>query len=294
MLSPSLSKFNAMKIPQSPQYHNCVCVCVYWLVTQISGHLNSLLQSLDSSGRTPSVAALNCWTCARPIVTEALHHLPASALRPLPAAPTTPPASPETLTTADAEKSQRYHQWGPGLGCTSTQLMLVILPPAAYWVAVWKCFREAAGNDWDKQRVILLGFTCLLWGKFVNTSVMKWRRSLIEAQWLCVFAHLQMVLKINGIFEARRGKKRMKRVSQSTEASSGRGVCEWVSTPLCPLRHGVHLHLAGRLESDIWPTATTPPPLPTCVHLALWACSHFLGQLVWAHFFFQDVEGYAT
>lgn len=32
-----------------------------------------------------------------------------------------------------------------------------------------------------------------------------------------------MVLKINGIFEARRGKKRMKRVSQSTESSSGRG-----------------------------------------------------------------------
>uniref|UniRef100_A0A671YTW6 DENN domain containing 2A n=1 Tax=Sparus aurata TaxID=8175 RepID=A0A671YTW6_SPAAU len=33
----------------------------------------------------------------------------------------------------------------------------------------------------------------------------------------------KMVLKINGIFEARRGKKRMKRVSQSTESSSGRG-----------------------------------------------------------------------
>ncbi|XP_015208598.1 DENN domain-containing protein 2A isoform X2 [Lepisosteus oculatus] len=32
----------------------------------------------------------------------------------------------------------------------------------------------------------------------------------------------KLVLKINGIFEARRGKKRMKRVSQSTETSSGR------------------------------------------------------------------------
>ncbi|CAB1331519.1 unnamed protein product, partial [Coregonus sp. 'balchen'] len=32
----------------------------------------------------------------------------------------------------------------------------------------------------------------------------------------------RMVLKINGIFEARRGKKRMKRVSQSTESNSGR------------------------------------------------------------------------
>ncbi|MBN3296060.1 DEN2A protein, partial [Amia calva] len=32
----------------------------------------------------------------------------------------------------------------------------------------------------------------------------------------------KLVLKINGIFEARRGKKRMKRVSQSTEPSSGR------------------------------------------------------------------------
>lgn len=35
---------------------------------------------------------------------------------------------------------------------------------------------------------------------------------------------LQVVLKINVIFEARRGKKRMKKVSQSTEYSSGRGV----------------------------------------------------------------------
>uniref|UniRef100_A0A8C7CTB4 DENN domain containing 2A n=1 Tax=Oncorhynchus kisutch TaxID=8019 RepID=A0A8C7CTB4_ONCKI len=33
----------------------------------------------------------------------------------------------------------------------------------------------------------------------------------------------RMVLKINSIFEARRGKKRMKRVSQSTESNSGRG-----------------------------------------------------------------------
>ncbi|KAG9337322.1 hypothetical protein JZ751_028890, partial [Albula glossodonta] len=32
----------------------------------------------------------------------------------------------------------------------------------------------------------------------------------------------KLVLKINGIFEARRGKKRMKKVSQSTESSSGR------------------------------------------------------------------------
>lgn len=38
------------------------------------------------------------------------------------------------------------------------------------------------------------------------------------------FLFQQMVLKINGIFEARRGKKKMKRVSQSTESSSGRGV----------------------------------------------------------------------
>ncbi|XP_053497352.1 DENN domain-containing protein 2A isoform X1 [Ictalurus furcatus] len=34
----------------------------------------------------------------------------------------------------------------------------------------------------------------------------------------------KMVLKINGIFEARRGKKKMKRLSPSTESSSGRGV----------------------------------------------------------------------
>lgn len=33
----------------------------------------------------------------------------------------------------------------------------------------------------------------------------------------------QMVLKINGMFEARRGKKRMKKVSQSAESNSGRG-----------------------------------------------------------------------
>lgn len=35
---------------------------------------------------------------------------------------------------------------------------------------------------------------------------------------------LQVVLKINVIFEARRGKKRMKKVSQSPEYGSGRGV----------------------------------------------------------------------
>lgn len=43
------------------------------------------------------------------------------------------------------------------------------------------------------------------------------------------FLFQQMVLKINGIFEARRGKKKMKRVSPSTESSSGRGVCKFIS-----------------------------------------------------------------
>lgn len=47
----------------------------------------------------------------------------------------------------------------------------------------------------------------------------------------------QMVLKINGIFEARRGKKRMKRVSQSTESSSGRGEAPWR-----PLKRLLALH----------------------------------------------------
>lgn len=47
----------------------------------------------------------------------------------------------------------------------------------------------------------------------------------------------QMVLKINGIFEARRGKKRMKRVSQSTESSSGRG-----EAPRRPLKRLLALH----------------------------------------------------
>lgn len=43
------------------------------------------------------------------------------------------------------------------------------------------------------------------------------------------FLFQQMVLKINGIFEARRGKKKMKRVSPSTESNSGRGVCKSIS-----------------------------------------------------------------
>lgn len=37
-----------------------------------------------------------------------------------------------------------------------------------------------------------------------------------------VFAE-QLVLKINAIYEARRGKKRVKRLSQSTESNSGKG-----------------------------------------------------------------------
>lgn len=51
-----------------------------------------------------------------------------------------------------------------------------------------------------------------------------------------------MVLKINGIFEARRGKKRMKRVSQSTESSSGRGKC-------CLIKHKCGI---SRTWSVIW------------------------------------------
>lgn len=39
---------------------------------------------------------------------------------------------------------------------------------------------------------------------------------------VCVFAE-QLVLKINAIYEARRGKKRVKRLSQSTESNSGKG-----------------------------------------------------------------------
>lgn len=34
---------------------------------------------------------------------------------------------------------------------------------------------------------------------------------------------LQLVLRINAIYEARRGKKRVKRLSQSTESNSGKG-----------------------------------------------------------------------
>ena len=34
----------------------------------------------------------------------------------------------------------------------------------------------------------------------------------------------QLVLRINAIYEARRGKKRVKRLSQSTESNSGKGM----------------------------------------------------------------------
>ena len=54
--------------------------------------------------------------------------------------------------------------------------------------------------------------------------------SLRSQRWTFLSLYLpQMVLKINGIFEARRGKKRMKRVSQSTESSSGRGEASHVT-----------------------------------------------------------------
>ena len=43
---------------------------------------------------------------------------------------------------------------------------------------------------------------------------------------------LQVVSKINAIFEARRGKKHMKKVSQSTELSSGRGVLLYMKAKL--------------------------------------------------------------
>lgn len=104
---------NVMKTTSKPIPWFCLCLPD-----------NSSILSLDSSGRTQTVVASNCWTCVRPIAMGASHHLPASAHRPLPAAPTTPPASPGTLTTADAGKSQRYHHWGPGL--SRPQLTLVI------------------------------------------------------------------------------------------------------------------------------------------------------------------------
>lgn len=37
----------------------------------------------------------------------------------------------------------------------------------------------------------------------------------------------QLVLRINAIYEARRGKKRVKRLSQSTESNSGKGRLLW-------------------------------------------------------------------
>lgn len=54
-----------------------------------------------------------------------------------------------------------------------------------------------------------------------RSPILEWRR-VLEAVVMKILS-LQMVQKINGVFEARRGKKRMKRVSQSTESSSGRG-----------------------------------------------------------------------
>lgn len=58
-----------------------------------------------------------------------------------------------------------------------------------------------------------------------------------------IFYLLQMVLKINGIFEARRGKKRMKKVSQSTESNSGRGK---------NFKHYYNTVLSEYQKDDVW------------------------------------------
>ena len=70
-----------------------------------------------------------------------------------------------------------------------------------------KCYSTARTEKWNTFPEILTFF--LAWGGKITFFV-------------CVFDE-QFVLKINAIYEARRGKKRVKRLSQSTESNSGKG-----------------------------------------------------------------------
>lgn len=138
------------------------------------------------------------WNCAKPAGTQVFPRLLASAPRPHLAALMTPPASQETRTIAGGGKFQRYVCL-KGLSQASPPCALSIIYSPGYDSVRFR----AAPN-----RLLSGGWG--FWGFGVRYRVITD---------LC----LQMVLKINGIFEARRGKKRMKRVSQSTESSSGRG-----------------------------------------------------------------------
>lgn len=185
--------------------------------------------SLASSDKVQNGEASSSWSYARPRTLASLL-LPVSAPPPHPAALTTPPASLETRTIADGEKSPRYRSlrvlWQSS--CCSVCDLWSSVPLGE----VRSRSTHAAVWGWVKQGK-------LFWRIFPVRSVPRGRppRSCIEKgslgdlfiglrsyRWTFLSLYpLQMVLKINGIFEARRGKKRMKKVSQSTESSSGRG-----------------------------------------------------------------------
>lgn len=189
--------------------------------------------SLASSDKIQSGEASSSWNYARPAGTLASPLPPVSAPPPHPAAQMTPPASLETRTIADGGKSPRYERlrglsviYGPVFRsgrCGAGPLM------------------PASGDELGRGNFsdgYFLWEVCLEEG--LPDAVLKWSwycRSLADfVYWfkelkmdISFLYLLQMVLKINAIFEARRGKKRMKRVSQSTESSSGRG--EKISCP---------------------------------------------------------------
>lgn len=102
---------------------------------------------------------------------------------------------------------------------------------------VWSCSTHAFVRGWvmkDMLGVWEWGGGCSLecsvevlqWGNktYFRSHDLSWKLNggSQKSRWTFL-SLLQMVLKINAIFEARRGKKHTKKVSQSAESSSGRG-----------------------------------------------------------------------
>lgn len=207
--SKCISPVFSSSVPDTPtKVSNCKCHTeVFWICSEVHYHacvFNSSPASRGFSDKTQSDGASKSVSFAKPTETLASPPPPASAPRLHPAAPTTLPVSPEILTTADGGRSPRYE--GLEASCQNRWFMTnwrrfsggPLLLQSKGWVT------EATLCE-NKMKWFLWEF---LW---CNQEIN------VTAPWL------QMVLRINGIFEARRGKKHMKKVSQSAESSSGRG-----------------------------------------------------------------------
>lgn len=185
-------------------------------------HLNfSFHLSLASSDKTQNGEASSSWSYAKPAGTLASPPLPASARPPHPAVLTTLPASLETCIIVDEGKSQRYeslshpsHSW-----LFSVSDFHMTSKEVESWstdTALMPVDKLEGGTFFDRFSMWKVSQTLVFWWSL--RFCLWWR---VEDD--ISFPFLQMVLKINSIFEARRGKKRVKKVSQSTESSSGRG-----------------------------------------------------------------------